>query len=216
MLGLAAGVFVLTVQLVRGRSQTVQNITLAGFVILCTNGLILGISAVATPPGARLTTRLPPNVSAVTLHRARIRPWVRVTASAVTMTPAARRWTIVMFTGSVALYTAFVMEGSTLLHLGSAVIAGLLCSAASYSPDRYHRRPHNDVPVGFGLRSPTPTSGMTECCATASSAPGVRPMSACCPQRSRPDRHGASNSGLQRSYKAGTPACRKSSCVRRR
>jgi hypothetical protein len=206
MLGLATGVIVLTVRLVSGLSQAVQNITLAAVVISCTVGLILGISAVATPPGARLTTRLPPHVTAVTLYRARILPWVRVlatilggclvlmlvpgpvryiagsfagiaaftavimlpvayvtalradravtalqldpwlhwhysaevwnawserladlevTASEVTMSPAARRWTIIMLIAFVGLYTAFVMEGTTLVRLGSGVIAGL-------------------------------------------------------------------------------------------
>jgi hypothetical protein len=36
-----------------------------------------------------------------------------------------QRWRSVMFTGSVAIYTAFVMQGSTLVRLGSGVIAGL-------------------------------------------------------------------------------------------
>ncbi len=206
MLGLATGVIVLTVRLVSGLSQTVQNITLAAVVINCTVGLILGISTVATPPGARLTSRLPPHVTAVTLYRARILPWVgvlakilggclvlmlvpgpvryiagsfaglaaftavimlpvayvtarradravtalqldpwlhwhysaevwnawserlvdlEVTASAVTMSPTARRWTIIMLIAFVALYTAFLMEGTTLVRVASGVIAGV-------------------------------------------------------------------------------------------
>jgi hypothetical protein len=81
MVGLAAGVIALTAWFVDGQSLAAQNIALAVVVILCTLGLIFGISAVSTPPGARLTTRLPPNVPTVTLHRARIRPWVRALAT---------------------------------------------------------------------------------------------------------------------------------------
>jgi hypothetical protein len=206
MLGAATAVIASTAWLVDGRSLAVQNIALAAVVILCTLGLILGVSAVSTPPGARLTTRLPPTVRPVTLHRARILPWVRVwakilggslllmlvpgpiryiagsfagiaafagvimlpvayvtalradravtalqltpwlhwhytpeiwndwsgrladletKAEAETMSPAARRWTIIILTISVALSTALVMEGSTPVRLSSGIIAGL-------------------------------------------------------------------------------------------
>jgi hypothetical protein len=80
MLGAAAGLIVLTLRFSDGRSLPVQTTALAIAVVLCTLGLVLGISAVSTPAGARLTTQLPPNVPVVTLYRARIRPWVRKAA----------------------------------------------------------------------------------------------------------------------------------------
>jgi len=206
MLGAAAAVIASTAHLVDGQSVDAQNIALAAVAILCTLGLILGISAVSTPPGARLTTRLPSHVTAVTLNRARILPWVRVLAKilagslllmlvpgplryiagsfagiaaftavimlpvayiialrvdravtalqlapwlhwhypeetwnawserlanveakaqAVNLSPAARRWTIIILVGSVALGTAFIVQASTMERLESGVIAGL-------------------------------------------------------------------------------------------
>jgi len=77
MIGAAAGVILLTLRFVDGRSVAVQTGAIATMVILCTLGLIFGVSAVSTPAGARLTTRLPPNVRAVTLYRRRILPWAR-------------------------------------------------------------------------------------------------------------------------------------------
>jgi hypothetical protein len=77
MIGAAAGVIFLTIRLIDGRSIAVQTGAIATIVILCTLGLIFGVSAVSTPAGARLTTRLPPNVHAVTLYRRRILPWAR-------------------------------------------------------------------------------------------------------------------------------------------
>jgi hypothetical protein len=77
MLGAVAGVIFVTARSVEGRSMTVQTTALASMVILCTLGLIFGVSKVSTPAGAELTTRLPPNVRAVTLYRARILPWAR-------------------------------------------------------------------------------------------------------------------------------------------
>jgi hypothetical protein len=80
MLGAAAGLIALTLRFTDGRSMAVQATALAIAVMLCTLGLILGISAVSTPVGARLTAHLPANVPVVRLYRARILPWVRGTA----------------------------------------------------------------------------------------------------------------------------------------
>ncbi len=80
MIAVAVGVIVLTVRSIDGRSVAVQSTALAGAVIACTLGLIFGVSAVATPAAARLTTQLPPGVNPVNLNRTRILPWARVAA----------------------------------------------------------------------------------------------------------------------------------------
>lgn len=81
MIATAAAVIVLTIRAIDGRSVVVQSTALAIVVLLCTLGLIFGVSAVFTPAESRLTTALPPDAALVTLHRARILPWVRVVAA---------------------------------------------------------------------------------------------------------------------------------------
>jgi hypothetical protein len=76
----AVGVIVLAVNSIHDCSDGVQIAVIAGATLLGSLILIFGLIEASTPPGTRLDTRLPPNVKAVHLHRARILPWVKIAA----------------------------------------------------------------------------------------------------------------------------------------
>jgi len=78
VLGAAAAVVVLTVMLTADRSEPVQVGALLLSIVICTLGLVFGISAVSTPRIARLQTQLPSSVPVVQLHRSRVTHWLRV------------------------------------------------------------------------------------------------------------------------------------------
>ena len=74
----AGAVLAVTVILTADRSEPVQVGVLLVSIVICTLGLVFGISAAATPRIARLQTQLPPAVPVVQLHRRRVTHWLRV------------------------------------------------------------------------------------------------------------------------------------------
>ena len=74
----AAAVLAVTLILIADRSEPVQVGVLLVSIVICTLGLVFGISAASTPRIARLQTQLPRSVSVVQLHRRRVTHWLRV------------------------------------------------------------------------------------------------------------------------------------------
>jgi hypothetical protein len=78
MLGATAALLTVASILAADWSVPVQVGVLLLSVVICTLGLVFGISAAATPRIARLQTQLPPSVPIVQLHRKRATHWLRV------------------------------------------------------------------------------------------------------------------------------------------
>lgn len=76
---IAAAVLAATVMLTADRPEPEQVAVLLVSIVICTLGLVFGISAVATPRIARLQTPVPPSAPVVQLHRRRASRWLRVT-----------------------------------------------------------------------------------------------------------------------------------------
>jgi hypothetical protein len=77
----AAALIAATSMLTADRPEFVQVGALALSVLICTLGLVFGVSALATPRIARLQTQLPPSLPVVQLHRQRVTHWLRVALS---------------------------------------------------------------------------------------------------------------------------------------
>jgi hypothetical protein len=73
----AAALIAATTVLTADRSESVQVGALVLCVLVCTLGLVFGISAVTTPRIARLQTQLPSAAPMVHLHRQRVTRWLR-------------------------------------------------------------------------------------------------------------------------------------------
>ncbi len=78
LIGAAAAVLGAAMLATHDRSIPVQMGVLAVAIVICTLGLVFGISAASTPRIARLQTQLPPSVAIVKMHRSRLIPWLRV------------------------------------------------------------------------------------------------------------------------------------------
>ncbi|HTV79171.1 MAG TPA: hypothetical protein VMF03_13000 [Steroidobacteraceae bacterium] len=78
MLAVTAAVLTLTAILTAHRSVAVQLGALLVGIVICTLGLVFGISAATAPRVARLQTPLPPSAPVVRLHRRRVTRWVHV------------------------------------------------------------------------------------------------------------------------------------------
>jgi hypothetical protein len=78
MLGATAALISVASLLTADRSAPVQVGVLLLSVVICTVGLVFGISAAATPRIARLQMQLPPSVPIVQLHRKRVTHWLRI------------------------------------------------------------------------------------------------------------------------------------------
>lgn len=78
MIAVAMVVIVATTQLTLSWPVSAQVGALLVVVVLCTLGLVFGISAAATPRIARLQTQLPPAAPVVQLHRKRVTHWLHV------------------------------------------------------------------------------------------------------------------------------------------
>jgi len=74
----AAALIAATSMLTADRPDAVQVGALVLSDLVCTLGLVFGISAVATPRIARLQTQLPPAMPVVQLHRQRVTRWLRI------------------------------------------------------------------------------------------------------------------------------------------
>ena len=78
LLAFAVVLVTTTEMLTADRSAPVQLAALLLTIVVCTLGLVFGISAAATPRIARLQTQLPPAARVVNLHRKRVARWLRV------------------------------------------------------------------------------------------------------------------------------------------
>jgi hypothetical protein len=78
MLGAIAALITVASLLTADRSAPVQVGLPLLSIVICTVGLVFGISATATPRIARLQTQLPSSVPIVQLHRKRVTQWLRI------------------------------------------------------------------------------------------------------------------------------------------